>query len=362
MPRKASWPPKITHHKASGRDRLRWRNVDYYLGPHDSPESRREYARLLVELSEKRQQETPATPADAITVAEVVARWHVHARQHYSAEGREMEGHDTASRVLLAEAADAPAKEFDCDRLEAVRARMARKGWCRNRINRMVGRIRTMWRWAERKKLVPPGSWGHLRTLAALRPLTPGVKESKPVKPCSKEDLERVAAKTARVPGAILLLCWETGARPGEFRALDVGEVDRSGEAWVCRPGKHKNAWRGQGRAVVLTRRAQEIIEPFLAGKGPADPVFPSPRTGGYYQRHSLVDAVRVAALRAGVKLHCYQCRHAVKKRVKREHGLDAARSVLGQKSILTTDRYDEGVDEEEARRVIREMDRPPGD
>jgi site-specific recombinase XerC len=40
------------------------------------------------------------------------------------------------------------------------------------------------------------------------------------------------------------------------------------------------------------------------------------------------------------VKLHPYQLRHGAKQRITRSSGLDAARAVLGQQSIGTTNLY----------------------
>jgi len=47
--------------------------------------------------------------------------------------------------------------------------------------------------------------------------------------------------------------------------------------------------------------------------------------------------AVRRAAKKCGAKVTAYQLRHGCKMRIAREHGADAARAVLGQKSIEST-------------------------
>jgi len=60
---------------------------------------------------------------------------------------------------------------------------------------------------------------------------------------------------------------------------------------------------------------------------------------------------------RPGVKFHAYLLRHAMKRRVTREYGLDAARRLFwGQKSILTTDKYAADSDEELAAKVARKL------
>ncbi len=355
MSRAASWPPRIHFHKASGQDRCRWRGRDYYLGLHGSGASRREYARLVVELADAAPKPRAGEKARPLAVADVLSQWFLHCARRHGEQGRETKAYDRASRILTGLYASLPAAEFDADRLESVREKMVELGWCRTFVNKNVGRIRTIWRWAEKKKLVPAGAWGHLRTLTPLAPRASGVRESEPVRPCSWEDVQAVAGKATPPVRAMLLLSWHTGARPGEFRQMLAGEVDRSGEAWVCRPARHKNAWRGQSRAIVLGPEARAILEPWLEGKAEDAVIFPS-RKGTAYLAHSLCVEISRASKRAGVKVTQYQARHACKRRVKREHGLDAARSYLGQKSVMVTDRYDAGVDEEAAAEVAKKM------
>jgi integrase len=355
MSRKATWPPRIQFHAPSGQDRIRVRGKDYYLGAHGSPEARKEYARLCLQLAGAAPATSPAS--NPPTVALVALKWREHALKKYGETSPQVKDYDRALAVALEMFRDLPAGEIDVDRLDAVRERMTSSGgrnWCRNFANRMTTRIKTVWRWAERTKMVPKGTWEHLRTLEAIPPLAPGVRETAPRKPCALEDVEKVSAELRPTPQAVLWLCWRTGARPGEFRQLRAGEVDRSGELWVCRPARHKNAHRNQTRAIVLSPEARAIIEPWLTGKGPEDLVFPVPGRGTAYPRQSLCRVIRQAAKRAEVKLYLYQCRHAAKRRVTREMGLDAARAMLGQKSIATTDNYAAGADEDLAREAAK--------
>jgi integrase len=379
VPRKASWPPKVQWHKASNRDRIRVKNVDYYLGPHGSAEAKREYARLIVLLAEAAPAAPQPTPADPfpLTVAELVELWRVHALKKFGAGSGEMGEYDRSLEVALEKYAGTPARLFDADRLEECRERMTRPaiyseetdehgkpirtggGWgvCRNTANQRSTRIKGVWRWAERKKHVPAGAWSQLRTLASLPPSTPGVRDTAPRKPCSWEDVQKVADLLRPPTKAILLLCWHTGSRPGEPRQLKASEVDTSGEVWTLRPSKHKNRHRGHARAVQLCAAAREIITPFIAGKEPDDYVFPpdSAEPGRCYRKQSLTQAISRAAKRAGVHLFAYQCRHSFRQRVSRKHGLEAARAAMGHRSVEQTAHYAEGVDEELARKVARE-------
>ncbi len=56
MPRKPGNVPAYSHHRSSGQAIVRISGRDHYLGPHDSPESREKYDRLIAEwLSNGRQ-------------------------------------------------------------------------------------------------------------------------------------------------------------------------------------------------------------------------------------------------------------------------------------------------------------------
>ena len=62
------------------------------------------------------------------------------------------------------------------------------------------------------------------------------------------------------------------------------------------------------------------------------------------------------ACRKAGVRLQPYGGRHATKDRVTRAAGLDAARAVLGQSSLGTTNDYGSQLDLETAARVAARL------
>jgi hypothetical protein len=93
MGRKANWPPKVIPHRPSGRDRVRWKGVDHYLGPIGSPESRANYVELIRKLAQERAvEDDPAS----LTVASLIALWHVHAAAE--CDPREVENYRHALR------------------------------------------------------------------------------------------------------------------------------------------------------------------------------------------------------------------------------------------------------------------------
>lgn len=340
MPRKRQWPPKPHNHRPSGKERVRINGRDHYLGPIGSPEARRRYAELIAGLKAP----LDAPPAQGTTIAEVYALWRRWAVTRYDPAGREVAQYDATWlpwRDLFAAHA---AARFGVAELERLRDEMARRGWCRNVINRRVVRVRTVVRWAERRGLMPPGSWSHLRALEPLRAQDRHVRSTEPVKPAEWRDLARVCRMVPPRVRDMLLVMWFSGMRSGEVRQVKVSDVDATTR--VIRLAQHKNAWRGQDRVIALGPRAWRVLAPHLTGKKPTAYVFPSGAPWGRcYQDDSFARAVARGAERAGVSLSPYQCRHAFKLRVTRELGLDAARSALGQKSLASTDRYAAGAD-----------------
>jgi integrase len=367
MPRKAKWPPVPTRHK-SGLARVNI-NGDIYLGPFGSPEAAAELARVVAQ-EEARRAALAKNPPGLLTVNDAVLRYVEEELPLMSPKAQAL--HRRALSPLCRLFGTLAPGDLDCDRLEDVRTAMTSGSWLtaaelsrpksagarpgplnRRTANCAVRRVLAFVRWAERRKLFPPGSWAALRALPPLGPAARGVRPVPRRKRFTDEDVVRVAAAIPRSACRLILLAalW-SGARPGEARTARWSEIDRTGEVWFLRPAAHKCAWRGQTRAVPLGPKAQEV---FLLARRlypRSDLVFPA-RHGGPVTDETLAQAVRKAAIRAGVPgLTCYSGRHLSKDRITARFGLDVARAVLGHTSVSTTAGYGEAVDLEAAARA----------
>ena len=104
---------------------------DFYLGKHESAESRRRYDRLIAEwLAGGRR----LVGASSVTVEELAAAFWDHAKGYYVKGGRptsELGNFRTVLRMLLALYEDLPVREFSPIRLKAVREAMVKRGWRR---------------------------------------------------------------------------------------------------------------------------------------------------------------------------------------------------------------------------------------
>lgn len=366
MGRKRKWPPSIYPHKGKGLDRVRIEGHDHYLGPIGSEESKSAYARLIAELAAGHPPAGKAPPG--ITVREVVAAWWKHAEASISDRGKEKPNFARSLAPLVRLYGPTAAADFGANQLEVVQLATASGSWMtleevaragkrgdkvgcsRKTTNRRVVRIRTVWRWAERKELVPKGSWGNLCALPGIPPNSPLARESPDVKPASAAELARVMRCAHRTIRDALRVQWYAGLRPEEVYTMRAEEIDCGGEVWVYRPAKHKNDWRGHLRQVALGPKARNVIRRRIEGElaNAEGYLFPPQRrrVEAHYNDETFSRAVARAAERAGLKgWHSYQARHAAKERVTREMGLDYARSMLGQKSLSATDGYAAAVD-----------------
>jgi integrase len=286
-------------------------------------------------------------------VAGVVLYWEMHAEAACSVE--EVANYRHALRPLVDVCGRLAAEGFGAQQLRQVQHHMATL-WCRNVVNRSVVRTRTVWRWAEMEGLVPPGTWSALRAVPPLGRPRQGVRETGRVQPVEWWRLARTAYLGATHEGLrrLILLGWWTGARPNELAGLRAGMIERGEGLWRADLAEHKTAWRGHGRTIFFGPEGQALLAGVLDTLASDALVCPDGK-GGPYNRRSLYQAVYRACDRAGVeRWHPYRWRHSFKQRVSRELGPEAARVLMGQRSLSTTERYAVGVDQHLAAQAAR--------
>jgi integrase len=369
----------------SGQARIRIGGRDYYLGVWGSAESRQQYARLVTELAAGVDLAARLNPG-TITVADVTARYMEDTAAARGTADHELVNFRSAIAVLVGLYGTLPAADLGTPQLRAVRQAMltgsllseaertAREqagrplGWCRNVANRQIVRIRTIWRWAEETAgLVPRGSWGHL---CSLRSIARNDKRARQTAARQPATWEQVQAALRHVPPAVavmLELQWWTGMRPSELvkmRACDVRKDGPEG-TWLYRLEQHKNSWR-EGAApedVVLGPECQRVLGPWLEAarnRGADAWLFPTShrRSDRHYTTGGYAVAVKRVCAQHGIPHFTpYQLRHACAERVLQSSGLDAARAVLRQASIGTTEIYAKDRD----RRIAAEAARKTG-
>jgi integrase len=285
MARKSTFP-SYRRHKQSGQAVVTLndpmgRRRDVLLGPYGSPESKAEYARVIGEWQVSHYA-LPGPALPDITVNEVLLRFWGHVEEHYrlpdGTPTTEVENIRYALKPLRELYGHTPAGKFGPLALKAVRQRWVDAGLSRRFINQRVGRIKRMFKWAVAEELVPAAAYQALQAVEGFKQGRTAAKDRPAVQPVPAEHIDRVLPFLRPQVRAMIELQRLTGMRPGEVCRIRWGDIDQSGEVWVYRPGRHKTAYRGRPREVLIGPRGQEILRRFEKGDVQA-PIF-SPREG----------------------------------------------------------------------------------
>jgi integrase len=329
------------------------------LGLYGSPESYRRFAAIVEGGTAK-----PAKPAPAstgLTVAELCAVYMPHAETYY----RLPDGKPTSEiwnfkyvvRVLTGAFPKLAAAEFSPLKLETVRQQMIADKVCRKQINKHVGRVRLIWKWAASKELVPAAVWEALATVQGLQKGRTNAVETDPVGPVDDATVDDTLPYLNREVRGLLEFQRLTGCRPGEACRLRRCDIDTSGDGWLYRPAHHKTAHRGKPRVIPIGPKARALLAQFPTAD--AAPVFGSHTSTSYATavRRAIARANRARARQAeraaqanqaGPPLppiphwHPHQLRHSYATKVRAAFGLEAVQVTLGHSHAATSEIYAE--------------------
>src|SRR5208337_4478035 len=159
---------------------------------------------------------------------------------------------------------DTLAREFGPVALKAVRAAMVEGDICRSEINRRIGRIVRIFKWAVSEELVPPSVHQALQTVPGLRRGRADVRESEPVKPVPDAFVDAVRPHVLPQIWAMVELMRISGMRPQEVCQMRTIDLDQSGRVWSFKPETHKTEHHGRERRIYLGPVAQTILRPWL--------------------------------------------------------------------------------------------------
>jgi len=332
------------------------------------------------------------------TINELVRDYWAWANGYYS--GSELSSLKVALRLLRRMFGSTPAIEFGPKRLRLVRDDMVRGDangdppripWSRKHTNGQIHRIGAMFKWASAHEKLPVTVYQQLKSMPALKRGRSDARETESVKPVALELVAATKPLVSRQVRALIELQLFTGARGGELfklRSIDLKTDGQTG-VWTTSPPEHKTAHHGHDRTIYFGPKAQAVLKPFLDGR-PAHAYLFSPteaeqerlaakakarktplscgnRPGTNklavrpkpLKNHYTADTYRRAIERGcrkafpcpdGLTLieqrvwrdehhwHPHQLRHAAATLIRKEHGLEMARIVLGHSSALVTD------------------------
>lgn len=364
------------------------RRHDVYLGDADDERSKQAYARVIAEwLQRGRKIDSKASGGVqslrlGISVTELC-------HDYWSdVQGRFSPGHETniktAIRFLRSRYGETEAINFGPNSLRALRSAMVaddppgvspnrRRAWSRQVAQHMTRLTVGIFRWGVSHELIPASVHQALSQIEPLR-AHPKIREMEPIKPVDWLAVDAALPFMSPRVGAMVQLQWLTGMRPGEVCTMTTGAVDRTGPVWVYSPQKHKTAYRGHRRAIMLGPKAQAIVEPWLRtdpdaflfqpaesaaearkarslarvtpmneGNRPRLRLMLRIKPGTCYRLDTYRRCVQRACDRAGVKRwHPHQIRHSFGTRLRAECGVEHASVLLGHRNISTTEIYAE--------------------
>jgi integrase len=351
---------------------------DVLLGPHDTPQSRAEYARVIGEweLNGRQLAAAPDKFAD-ITVNEVLLAYHRHAEGYYVKDGQPTTQLDRVSRSLCVVRemyGHTKAAEFGPLALKTVRQKMIEQGLCRRVINQRIGCVKLGFKWAVAEELVPASVLHGLQAVPGLRAGRCDAPDHEPIGPVALAVVEATLPHLHRHLAGMVRFQMLTGARPCEVGKLRAADLDTSGRIWLYRPTSHKTKHHGKDRVIAVGPRAQEVLKEFLTADAesfvfsPAkamvervarlrerrkSKVQPSqqcrrkkkPRRipGERYDSAAYGHAIRIACERAGLPVWApNQLRRLHGTEVRKQFGLEAAQVALGHSQADVTQIYAE--------------------
>lgn len=342
MPRHAS-VPKYGLHKGSGQAVTYVNRKPVYLGPFDSPESRRRYGELLAGLESSRPVSAASAEAAPLTINMLCLKFVTEVLPKYktadgapNAEQACFKGVVKILRRLFGETA---ASDFGPVKLRLVRSEMVATGWARKHINKQVSRLRAIFKFAVSWALVPATMIEGLRAVPALEPGETEARETKPKYAVPAEVLKTVRAELLPRHQDVFDLLLLTGARPGELMGLKMGDVNRTVSPWRADLQTHKTAHRGKSRTLYFNATAQSILLKYLKAD-PGAKLLP-------IARKTFSEVLGRACDRAEVeRFTAHTLRHCVATKITNELGLETAQRLLGHSSAAMTAHYAKGAED----------------
>lgn len=265
--------PSYRLHKPTGQAVVTIDRKDFYLGRFESPESRQKYNRIIGEWL-IRGKTSPGITKDSATIALVISGYVESIKTEKS--GETIHRIKMVLRTLNKSYGDCIAKDFGPLQLKALRQQICQHGnqqsspkkhgqlLTRTKVNEMVSRIVSMFRWAAETDLVPASVW------YAIKSVTPLARGSNLVCECRKitaprlEDIEATIECMGTIHATMVRLQLLTGMRCGEVFKMRPCNIEMDGEVWRYKLKDHKTRKFVGDRTITLGPKAQELIKPFL--------------------------------------------------------------------------------------------------
>ena len=397
---KAKAPARRYH--LSGQSVVTLDGKDFYLGPHDSPESIARYA-VLIAIYQQSGFRLPddldfdqdvilraaamighgiqAMPANQerqpVLVKHVTSLFREHVAEKYAKEPKEKHRHERICDAMEQSFGDVKVDDFGPVRLKEFRQGLLdqEKKLARKYVNRLTNCVVSVFRYGVSVELVDVAVVQRLQTLEPLRYGQTTAPEKPAVVAVNLDHVRATAKHLSPVVKTMIRVQVATGMRPIELFRMRPCDIDRTGEVWIYSPSTHKTERTGKPKLIPLLGDAREAITDYL-GRDPKAYLFSPAESMAWRRavgranrktplkygnsagtnrkqnpkrlpRHqfdgaSYRQAIRRAAQKAGVPhWHPYQLRHLTATVVRAALGnLEDAQALLGHSTALMTAHY----------------------
>jgi len=175
------------------------------------------------------------------TLDELILAYWRHARRYYVKNGQptgETDNIRASLRPLRRLYGSTEANRFGPDSLELVRQSMIDADLSRKVINARVRRIKRMFRWASKKRFVPPEMYNGLQAADGLLRGRSNARETESIKPIPEAQMNAVLPHVSPQVLAMIRVQELAGMRPQDIRNMRTCDVETAGD--VCVDGGSK--------------------------------------------------------------------------------------------------------------------------
>jgi integrase len=298
---KRSKPPSYRLHKPSGKAVVtlpdgQGGRKDVYLGPYASPQSRQEYARIVIAWESQQQPLFPLETANLpdLTINELILTYFKREVETYYVKAgtptSTQHGIRAAFRFLKAKCGHLRAVDFGPVLLQEVRESMIGprvkilektdpvtgdvrrverelRPLTRKTVNDYVAYLVKMFEWAVAQELLPVEVHQRLVCVGRLKAGRTAARETKRVGPVKDDLVEQTLEHLPCVVADMIRVQRLTGCRPGEVVQLRRSELDMSDSVWAFRPARHKTEHRGKHRIIFIGPKAQKILRKYFTSE-----------------------------------------------------------------------------------------------
>jgi integrase len=309
----------------------------------------------------------PARPR-AATVRDIWFRYFKHAETYYVKNGRrtsEVCCIKTACRIAARLFGDLRAERFDALKLRAVQDEMVRLGWARRSINKQIGRVRGMFKWAAAEGMVPLTTYQLLSLLAPLKKGRTAAPETARVRAVAWMTVESALPFLPEPIRSMVRVHWLLGCRAQDVVRMRPCDIDQSGPLWLYRPENWKTEHLdGEPLSYWIGPRCQAVLSPLLAAcPAASDYLFTTKgrRGHGHHRRGCYTTGSYRTAIKRVLRKHKLplwsplQLRHGRLTEVRARYQIEGAQAVAKHREITTSQIYADR-NEDLARRIMGEI------